>query len=418
MAKRMCLALAGTPSVLLFHLADDSSSSEDDDDGPAYEAMFRELFDAPCAVPKVKEYVLTVVNAYSDNEFRRNFRLARVPCYDLIDQFEGSSFFSSTSHHGGSPTKTAEEHILSFCHNLCRTLQLNVAPLHLFRYVANKSSMRECALLFNMADSMLAVIDRVLNFLCSIALAIICFAADKGALANGLKKRAGFPNVIGCIDGTYIPTRCPNSKTRSTYINRHDQVSITMQGIRDAKGRFQDVFTGPPSKVHDARVLRLSVVQQDLPTICAVNKYHLLGDAAYPIREHLLTPFKNYGTMTKAKVEYNQRHASTRVVIENTFGMMKQRFRQLRYVEFTTVDKITQLIIWCCVSHNICMDAGDMSVEDILTDEKRRERREDIALHARKSRAELEAVRQPRTARDNVLRQLGEAKRNTIAQLF
>ncbi|KAG0410315.1 hypothetical protein HPB47_012580 [Ixodes persulcatus] len=242
--------------------ADDSSSSEDDDDGPAYEAMFRELFDAPCAVPKVKEYVLTVMNAYSDKEFRRNFRLARVPCYDLIDQFEGSSFFSSTSHHGGSPTKTAEEHILSF-----------------HWYVANKSSMRECALLFNMADStVLAVIDRVLEFLCSIAPDIICFAADKGALANDLKK--------------------------------------------------------------------------------------------------------------------------------------------LRYVEFTTVDKITRLIIGCCVLHNICMDAGDMSVEDILTDEERRERREDIALHARKSRAELEAVRQPQTARDNVLRQLGEAKRNTVAQLF
>ncbi|CAN8014231.1 unnamed protein product [Ixodes persulcatus] len=203
MAKRMCLALAGTPSVLLSHLADDSSSSEDDDDGPAYEAMFRELFDAPCAVPKVKEYVLTVMNAYSDKEFRRNFRLARVPCYDLIDQFEGSSFFSSTSHHGGSPTKTAEEHILSF-----------------HWYVANKSSMRECALLFNMADStVLAVIDRVLEFLCSIAPDIICFAADKGALANDLKKRAGFPNVIGCIDGTYIPTRCP--------ITRQDQPTLT-----------------------------------------------------------------------------------------------------------------------------------------------------------------------------------------------
>ncbi|KAG0415262.1 hypothetical protein HPB47_007573 [Ixodes persulcatus] len=168
----MCLALAGTPSVLLSHLADDSSSSEDDDDGPAYEAMFRELFDASCAVPKVKECVLTVVNAYSDKEFRRNFHLARVPCYDLIDQFEGSSFFSSTSHHGGSPTKTAEEHILSF-----------------LWYVANKSSMRECALLFNMADStVLAVIDGVLYFLCSIAPDIICFAADKGALANDFKK--------------------------------------------------------------------------------------------------------------------------------------------------------------------------------------------------------------------------------------
>lgn len=224
--------------------------------------------------------------------------------------------------------------------------------------------------------------------------------------------------MIGCIDGTYIPTRCPNNKTRSTYINRHDQVSLTMQGICDAKGRFQDIFTGPPSKVHDARVLRLSVVQEELPTICEVNRYHLLGDAAYPLREHLLTPFKNYGNMSRAKITYNRRHAATRVVIENAFGLLKQRFRQLRYVEFTTVDKISQLIIGCCVLHNICMTAGDMCVDDLLTNEERRERRQDLVLHIRQKRAELEALRQPQTARDNALRQLGEAKRNTLVQLF
>ncbi|KAH6931312.1 hypothetical protein HPB50_023511 [Hyalomma asiaticum] len=38
------------------------------------------------------------------------------------------------------------------------------------------------------------------------------------------KQLAGFPGVIGCIDGTYIPMRCPANKIRSTYINRHDEV--------------------------------------------------------------------------------------------------------------------------------------------------------------------------------------------------
>ncbi|CAN7995053.1 unnamed protein product [Ixodes pacificus] len=158
---------------------------------------------------------------------------------------------------------------------------------------------------------------------------------------------------------------------------------LPRQGICDAKGRFQDVFTGPPSKVLDARVLRLSGVQEDLPTICKVDKYHLLGDAAYSIREHILKPFKNYGGMTKPKSTYNRRHAATRVIIENTFGLLKQRFRQLRYVEFTTVDNITQLIVGCCVLHNICMDGGDLSVDDLLTVEERRERREDPALYIR-----------------------------------
>ncbi|KAG0421702.1 hypothetical protein HPB47_002423 [Ixodes persulcatus] len=100
--------------------------------------------------------------------FLRNFRLARLACDDLIGQFDGSNFALSNFHHGGSPAKTEEEHIILF-----------------LRYVSNKSSMRECALLFNMADStQMAVIDRVLKFLCTIAPGIIYFAVDKDALAK------------------------------------------------------------------------------------------------------------------------------------------------------------------------------------------------------------------------------------------
>lgn len=333
-------------------------------------------------------------------QFRRNFRLPRRACYDLIKQFEKSHFFPFDRHHGGAPAKTPEEHILSF-----------------LWYAVNKASIREVAVLFNMADStQLTVIDRVLGFLVAIAPEVIYFAPDKEALARDFKKLAGFPNVIGCIDGTYIPVRCPVNKVRSTYINRHDQVSITMQGICDSNRRFQDVFTGPPSKVHDARVLKLSPVQEDLPTLCEINRYHILGDAAYPIREHLLTPYKNYGNMTAEKNAYNDRHTSTRVVIENAFGLLKQRFRQLRYVELTTVDKITLFIVGCCVLHNICLNSGDTDVDDLLTDEEREERRQDLALHIRENRAELQANRQPLTERESSLRRLGELKRSGLAQ--
>ncbi|KAH7954065.1 hypothetical protein HPB49_015317 [Dermacentor silvarum] len=145
-----------------------------------------------------------------------------------------------------------------------------------------------------------------------------------------------------------------------------------------------------------------------------VNRYHILGDAAYPIREHLLTPFKNYGNMTQAKSKYNTCHASTRVVIENAFALLKQRFRQLRYIEFTTVDKITQFIVGCCVLHNICLDNGDIDVEDLLTDEEREERSQDTLLRIRQDRAELAANRQPQTDRESVLRRLGELKRNAL----
>ncbi|KAL3183314.1 hypothetical protein MRX96_000290 [Rhipicephalus microplus] len=189
-----------------------------------------------------------------------------------------------------------------------------------------------------------------------------------------------------------------------------------MQGIGGSKGRFQGVFTGPPSKVQDSRVLSLSSIQQDLPALCQVKKYHILGDAAYAIREHLLTPFKNYGHMTQEKSRFNYRLSSTRVVIEIALALLKQRFGQLRYIEFTKVEKITQFIIACCVLNDICLDSGDTCVEDLLTEEERKEIRQDALLQIREQRAEVYQSKQPQTDCESVLRLLGELKRNALMQ--
>lgn len=47
-------------------------------------------------------------------QFRRNFRLPRSVCDDLISGFEESVFYPDMLSRGGTPQKTAEEHILSF----------------------------------------------------------------------------------------------------------------------------------------------------------------------------------------------------------------------------------------------------------------------------------------------------------------
>lgn len=49
----------------------------------------------------------------------------------------------------------------------------------------------------------------------------------------------------------------------------------------------------------------------------------------------------------------------TRVLIENSFGLLKSRFRQLLQVDIHNVNKITKLIISCCVFHNTCIDMED-----------------------------------------------------------
>lgn len=166
------------------------------------------------------------------------------------------------------------------------------------------------------------------------------------------------PGVIGCIDGSSIPIRTPAHKIKSTYSNRHDIPSITLQAICDYKKKFIDVFTGAPGKIHDARVFGLSDICKELPLICE-NKYHIIGDGAYSIRNWLLVPYKNYGNLTEEQRTFNKTFCATRVLIENAFGLLKSRFRQLLQIEMHSVDKITKFIISCCVLHNMCIDMHD-----------------------------------------------------------
>lgn len=200
---------------------------------------------------------------------------------------------------------------------------------------------------------------------------------------------AGFPNVIGCIDGSYMSIRKPAKKIRATYINRHDMLSMTLQGVCDAKKRFLDVCVGSPSRIHDSRVFSLSPLSDELPGICQ-GKFHLLGDAAYPLREYLLTPFKDYGNLSYKDRNYNRKHSQTRVKIENSFGLLKQRFRQLTRLDFFHVERMCKFVIACCTLHNMCIDQNDILDEE-------------------------EEVDDPPTT-DETRSQEGEVKRNEIAE--
>ena len=47
--------------------------------------------------------------------------------------------------------------------------------------------------------------------------------------------------------------------------------------------------------MNDARIFRRSALSQLLEDKLNGTNYHLIGDSAYPLRVHLMTPYKNYG---------------------------------------------------------------------------------------------------------------------------
>ncbi|KZR97537.1 Uncharacterized protein APZ42_007530, partial [Daphnia magna] len=115
---------------------------------------------------------------------------------------------------------------------------------------------------------------------------------EKTVIAHHFEQISGFPGVLGCIGSTYIPIRAPANKNKSSYVNHQQQISITLQGICDANGVFLDVFTGPPSRIQDASVYRLSFVYQRLPELCS-GDVHLIGDETYPLFDHMLVPYQH-----------------------------------------------------------------------------------------------------------------------------
>lgn len=83
----------------------------------------------------------------------------------------------------------------------------------------------------------------------------------------------------------------------------------------------------------------------------------MLGDSAYPCLKQLLVPYKDNGHLTRAQRIYNRRLSSCRVIIENAFGCLKQRFRQLYHCQLRDIVRMVRVIHACCVMHNMASTA-------------------------------------------------------------
>lgn len=144
----------------------------------------------------------------------------------------------------------------------------------------------------------------------------------------------------------------------------------------------------------------MSFISKEIPSICH-QRFYLLGDSAYAVREYLLTPYRNYGNLSVAQAIFNRKHCGTRVCIENAFGWLKGRFRQLTCLDFHSVDKSTKFILACCVLHNLCIDNNDfLHLEEINLQND-----EDIYENVENTR-------------ETHLRSLGELKRDELSKNF
>ena len=135
-------------------------------------------------------------------------------------------------------------------------------------------------------------------------------------------------------------------------------LEIGQKAVVDSNKRFTLIDAGFPGSAHDSRVFKSTVLYNTMinskKDFAPSTYYHLVGDSAFQLSVNVMGSFKDYGNLSNLRRKYNTKWSQTRDVIENAFGLLKGRFRRLKYVD-TKVDKIPNIIKACCILHNITL---------------------------------------------------------------
>nr|CAG8508278.1 12207_t:CDS:2 [Entrophospora candida] len=198
-------------------------------------------------------------------------------------------------------------------------------------------------------------------------------------ISNEFKKLAGFPGVFGAIDGSHIKIKAP-SNFAIDYFNRKGYYSIVLQAIVDSNKKFIDIFVGFPGSSHDSRIFLNSPIYHQINNsinnldgrYMIPSQFHLLGDGGYPNLNWILTPYRDNGSLTRQETYFNLCHSRTRIKVEQSFGLLKSRWRCLLTTFEVSIELVSLIISACCILHNICEERFEnIDIGEIVPDNER-----------------------------------------------
>ncbi|XP_061398624.1 uncharacterized protein LOC133334351, partial [Musca vetustissima] len=244
-------------------LMESSSSESDDDDEVFFQAiLIREdkLFHDVLHITKknkrnaVKKYIECIVPTYTEEEFRRHFRVSKSLFKSLCQRLSNWDMYKKMR-----PDKkfSEETNILVFLwfagHEACS-----------YRDIADRFDLS----LFTVG----AIISRISLFLSSMSPEVIKWPTkeEKRRSAQCFDNKCFFKKAIGCIDGTHIVIDPPSSG-KDDYVDRKGDVTLCLQGICNQEKKFINIFVGYPGSCHDSWVFRNSPIGGKLSTYCEGN---------------------------------------------------------------------------------------------------------------------------------------------------
>ncbi|XP_062605623.1 putative nuclease HARBI1 [Saccostrea cucullata] len=182
---------------------------------------------------------------------------------------------------------------------------------------------------------------------------------ESSCIKSAFHKIAGFPSIIGCVDGTMVKIIAP-AENESDYLCRKGYHALNIQMTCDPQFKVLDVVAKWPGSVHDARIFRES-------SLCRIMEEGqlagiLLGDSGYGLKPYLMTPYMAEDAPGNRR--FNLAHCRTRVTIEQTFGILKKRFHSLHCGLRTKPERACRIVTVCAILHNIGIERRDI-LQDI-----------------------------------------------------
>lgn len=182
-------------------------------------------------------------------------------------------------------------------------------------------------------------------------------------IAEDFNNLWNFPNCLGALDGKHVIIQAPPN-SGSSYFNYKKTFSVVLLALVDAHYNFIAVDVGAYGKNSDGGIFASSNLSKGieqrtlsipgkkvLPQTSIEVPHVIVADEAFPLKTYLMRPYPKQD-LDRSKRIYNYRLSRARRVVENTFGILSQKFRiYFRRIQ-AAPHNVDYIILATCILHN------------------------------------------------------------------
>ncbi|KAB5517225.1 hypothetical protein PHYPO_G00187270 [Pangasianodon hypophthalmus] len=183
------------------------------------------------------------------------------------------------------------------------------------------------------------------------------------ASVAGFLTDVGLPGTICVLGSCSIPIDRPADVPepevyRDSVKNAY---SVTLMAFCNHQGCFTFVNAEHPGNWHNSRVLLETEVGKALQEdpLNLLHGKHVIGDGTFPLSEHLLTPFPDYGMLGEKKLRYNLRVQAALRVVRGSLNSLRCRFQRLRCLQLNSVGQTGLAVKTCCILYNLYLETDN-----------------------------------------------------------